>query len=126
MELRKIKIEDNLYLYKMLGKINSEASTGILSIKVFLNGWKQSPLQIDFVTWDDSLIGYPLNTGFPLLNSFTGEKDIINLNRPKYIKECVLYGLKNGWDGKNKVQILDGLKMLEDLGYDISVLIPEK
>ncbi|MNY71247.1 hypothetical protein D3C86_2095440 [compost metagenome] len=70
-------------------------------------------------------MGCPLNTGFPVFNITTREKEIINLNRPKYIKECILYGQKVGWAGNNKLEPLDGLKILTDLGYDVSVLVPK-
>ncbi|MCP2028846.1 hypothetical protein L1276_004017 [Flavobacterium sp. HSC-32F16] len=125
MRLRKITINENIYLYKIQGEVNPVTKNSVLSIKIFLNDYKLTPLLLNFHTWDDPIIGFPLNHGFPLFNSFTDTEEKVNLNRPKYIRECVLYGEKKGWNGKNKLEPLDGLKMLKDLGYDISVLLPK-
>jgi len=125
MGLRKIIIGENVFLYSKQAGVNPATKEGLIVIKIFLSGFKQTPLLINFLTWDDPMIGYPLNAGFPILNTLTGEKEIINLNRPKYIKECILYGQKAGWTGDNKLEPLDGLKMFSDFGYDISVLIPK-
>jgi hypothetical protein len=126
MKLRKIAVDDNVYLYVMTGKVNFPTREGTLTIKIFLKDYKLTPLLVDFLTWDDPIIGFPLNFGFPLLNSLTNEKEMVNLNRPKYVRECILYGLQKGWTGKNKLEPLDGLKVLSNLGYDVSVLSIEK
>lgn len=125
MKLRKITVNENVYLYKMQGEVHLVTEDSVLSVKIFLKDYKLTPLVLHFHTWDDPIIGFPLNNGFPLLNSLTGEEEKINLNRPKYIRECILYGEKEGWNGKNKLEPLDGLKMLEDLGYETSVLLPK-
>lgn len=121
MKLRKITVEDNVYLYGIKGSVDFSSREGTLTIRIFLKDYKQTPLIVDFVTWDDPIIGHPLNFGFPLLKLLTGEKEVVNLNRPKYIRECILYGLQKGWIGKNKLEPLDGLEMLANLGYDVSV-----
>lgn len=123
MKLKKITVEDNVYLYGMKGSIDFSLGEGTLMIRIFLKDYKQTPLIVDFVTWDDPIIGHPLNFGFPLPKLLTDEKEVVNLNRPKYIRECILYGFQKGWTGKNKLEPLDGLEMLANLGYDVSVFI---
>lgn len=126
MKLRKITVEDNVYLYGMKGSIDFSSRESTLTIKIFLKDYKKTPLRVDFVTWDDPIIGHPLNFGFPLFKVLTDEKEVVNLNRPKYIRECILYGLEKGWNGKNKLEPLDGLGILSNLGYDVSILIIKK
>lgn len=126
MALRRIIVEDNLYLYKMSGEVNAVTGDCSMSLRIFLSGYKQTPLVINFCSWDDPVIGFPLNSGFPLFNSVTEQEEILNLNRPKYIRESIVYGKTKGWNGKNKLEPVDGLKMLTDLGYDVSILIPKK
>lgn len=81
---------------------------------------------IDFVTWEDLYAGNPLKTGVKLINLGTNEEEFVNLNRPKYIRECILYGIKMGWTGENRVEPIDGLKMLISLDYDVSYLYPKE
>jgi hypothetical protein len=33
--------------------------------------------------------------------------------------------LKKGWNGGNKVAVIDGLEILKSLGYDVSCLCPK-
>lgn len=126
MKLRKIIVEDEVYLYVMKGNIDFSSQVSTLSLKIFLSDYKQTPLFVNFVTWDDPIIGHPLNFGFPLFKSLTGEKEVVNLNRPKYVRACILFGLEKGWNGKNKLEPLDGLEILSNLGYDVSILIIKK
>jgi hypothetical protein len=126
MKLRKITVDNNVYLYVMKGSVDFLSREATLSVKIFLRDYKKTPLIVDFVTWDDPIIGHPLNFGFPLLKALTDEKEVVNLNRPKYIRECILHGLEKGWTGKNKLEPLDGLEMLANLGYDVSVLCIKK
>lgn len=69
--------------------------------------------------------GNPLSTGIKLTRLSTKEEEIVNLNRPKYIREFILYGLRMGWNGQNKVKPIDGLIILMSLGFDVSCLHPK-
>lgn len=125
MVLRKITVEGNVYLYKLINgfELNTEMAT--LEITIFLEGFKQTPLKISFLTWEDLYAGNPLKTGVNLIRLPANEIELINLNRPKYIRECILYGLKMGWNGKNKPEYIEGLKILTSLGLDVSSLHPK-
>ncbi|URC14683.1 hypothetical protein [Flavobacterium sp. B183] len=125
MGLRKITVEENVYWYKSVTKYALDIEAATFEITIFLEGHKQTPLKISFVTWEDLYAGNPLNTGVVLTRVFDKETESVNLNRPKYIRECILYGLKKGWNGGNKVAVIDGLEILKSLGYDVSGLCPK-
>jgi hypothetical protein len=121
--LRKIIIDGSEYLYSVSNKYHSGTNT--LTIRVFLSGQKKTPLIIDFSTFDDYYGGQPLNSGIRLANKRTNKTDLVNINEPKYIRELILHGLKNGWSVKSKIENQDGLNYLSELGYEASVLKPK-
>nr|WP_294787996.1 hypothetical protein [uncultured Flavobacterium sp.] len=126
MKLRKIIVEDNVYLYKCITGLGLTTEIATFEITVFLQNYRQTPLKISFITWEDLYAGNPLNTGINLTKLVTKEKEVVNLNRPKYIRECILYGFRIGWNGKNKVESIDGLEILKSLGYDLTFLYPKE
>ncbi|MBF4486733.1 hypothetical protein [Flavobacterium sp. CSZ] len=126
MALRKITVEEHFYLYKTTCGFGLNTDIATFEITIFLKDFKQTPLKISFTTWEDLCDGNPLNTGIKLTRLSNQQTEVINLNRPKYIRECILYGLNNGWNGKNKLESVDGLEILESLGYDVSGLHPKE
>lgn len=126
MALRKITVEEQVYLYKTITGFGLNTAIATFEITIFLKDFKQTPLKINFTTWEDLYAGNPLNTGIKLTRLSNQETEIVNLNRPKYIRECILYGLKMGWNGKNKLESVDGLEILKSLGYDVSGLHPKE
>lgn len=124
MALRKITVEDNVYLYKSVTGFGGSTDIATFEITIFLEHYKLTPLKINFITWEDAYAGNPLSTGIKLTRLSTKE-EVVNLNRPKYIREFILYGLKLGWNGRNKIEPIDGLKMLMSLDYDVSSLHPK-
>ena len=126
MALRKITVEDNVYLYKTVTGFGGSTEIATFAITIFLENYKQTPLQIKFITWEDAYAGNPLSAGTKLTKLSTKDEEVVNLNRPKYIREFILYGLKMGWNGQNKVESIDGLKILVSLDYDVSFLYPKE
>ncbi|CAA9203407.1 hypothetical protein FLA105534_04613 [Flavobacterium bizetiae] len=126
MSLRKITVEDKVYLYKSVTGFGSSTAIATFEITIFLEHYKLTPLKINFITWEDAYAGNPLSTGIKLTRLSTREEEVVNFNRPKYIREFVLYGLKMGWNGQNKVDSIDGLKILTSLDYDVSSLHPKE
>lgn len=126
MALRKIRIEDNVYLYKTVTGFGGSVDIATFEITIFLENYKLTPLKINFITWEDAYAGNPLSTGIKLAKLSTKEEEVVNLNRPKYIREFILYGLNLGWNGQNKVESIDGLKILTSLDYDVSSLHPKE
>ena len=120
-KLRKLIHKEKEYLYRINTVYNTKKdSTSLLSVRIFLEGEKNTPLCINFITIEDKYMGQPLNGNISLLNKNTQTKEIINLNEPKYIPKLIDWGEEQGWKGDNKIPPLNGLLFLELLGYDIS------
>jgi hypothetical protein len=120
-KLRRLIHKDKEYLYRINTVYNTKKdSTSLLSVRIFLEGEKNTPLCIDFITIDDKYMGQPLNGNINLLNKNTQTKETINLNEPKYIPKLIDWGEEQGWKGDNKIPPLNGLLFLEFLGYDIA------
>ncbi|MBO9701141.1 MAG: hypothetical protein J7604_13095 [Sporocytophaga sp.] len=58
-KLRKIIIDSLEYLYSVTDKYHSENESNTLTVKVYLSGHKQTPLIIEFLTYEDYYIGQP-------------------------------------------------------------------
>ncbi|MCC3216806.1 hypothetical protein LIV57_16190 [Chryseobacterium sp. X308] len=124
-KLRKITVNAIDYLYLVTDQYDSETKTNTLTVKVFLNGQKQTPLVIKFSTVDNYIIGQPLKSGVKLFNKIKNTEEEVNLNEPKYIKELIILGLKDGWSGTNLIAIQNGLDYLSELGFQTDQLKPE-
>lgn len=120
-KLRKIIIDNSKYLYTVTDKYHSETETNTLTLKVFLEGYKQSPLIIDFLTSDHYYMGQVLKSGVCLENKKTDSTDIININEPGLVRKLILQGIKNGWTGITKIDKQNGLSYLVELGYDAAL-----
>ncbi|PIF33214.1 hypothetical protein CLU81_3794 [Flavobacterium sp. 9] len=125
MKLRKITVLDKIYLYKIVTGFGINTEIATLEITIYLENYKQTPLKINFITWEDLYAGNPLNTGISLTKLSTKTEEFVNLNGPKYIREFILYGLKVGWNGQNAVECIDGFKVLISLDFDVSGLYPK-
>ena len=120
-KLRRLIHKDKEYLYRINTVYNTKKdSTSLLSVRIFLEGEKNTPLCINFITIEDKYMGQPLNGNISLLNKNTQTKETINLNEPKYIPKLIDWGEEQGWKGDNKIPPLNGLLFLEFLGYDIA------
>ena len=120
-KLRKLIHKEKEYLYRINTVYNTKKdSTSLLSVRIFLEGEKNTPLCINFITIEDKYMGQPLNGNISLLNKNTQTKETINLNEPKYIPKLIDWGEEQGWKGDNKIPPLNGLLFLELLGYDIA------
>ena len=120
-KLRKLIHKEKEYLYRINTAYNTKKdNTSLLSVRIFLEGEKNTPLCIDFITIEDKYMGQPLNGNINLLNKNTQTKETINLNEPKYIPKLIDWGEEQGWKGDNKIPPLNGLLFLELLGYDIA------
>ena len=120
-KLRKLIHKEKEYLYRINTVYNTKKdSTSLLSVRIFLEGEKNTPLCINFITIEDKYMGQPLNGNISLLNKNTQTKETINLNEPKYIPKLIDWAEEQGWKGDNKISPLNGLLFLELLGYDIA------
>ena len=122
-KLRKLVHKDKEYLYRVDTAYNrKEDYNSLLSVRIFLNGEKNTPLCVDFITIEDAFMGQPLNGNIKLLNKTTQTEDNINLNEPKYIPKLIDWVETQGWTGTQKIAALNGLLFLQSLEYDITPL----
>ena len=122
-KLRKLIHKEKEYLYRINTVYNTKKdNTSLLSVRIFLEGEKNTPLCINFITIEDKYMGQPLNGNISLLNKNTQTKETINLNEPKYIPKLIDWGTEQGWIGSNKIAPLNGLLFLQLLGYDTTPL----
>ncbi|MGE8553683.1 MAG: hypothetical protein ACN6OB_07075 [Chryseobacterium jejuense] len=124
-KLRKITVEHIEYLYLVTDKYHRGTETNTLTVKVFLSGEKQTPLILDFLTFDDYLMGQLLNSGIFLMNTITNSIERVNINEPKSIQKLIVKGREKGWNGKNRIEKQNGLDYLAELGYEIDSLKPK-
>ena len=118
-KLRKLVHKNKEYLYRVDTAYNRKGdNTSLLSVRIFLNGEKNTPLCVDFITVEDDFMGQPLNGNIKLLNKTTQTEDLINLNEPKYIPKLIDWAETKGWTGSQKITPLNGLLFLQSLGYD--------
>ena len=118
-KLRKLVHKNKEYLYRVDTAYNRKGdNTSLLSVRIFLNGEKNTPLCVDFITVEDDFMGQPLNGNIKLLNKTTQTEDLINLNEPKYIPKLIDWAETKGWTGSQKITLLNGLPFLQSLGYD--------
>lgn len=125
-KLRKIVINTIEYLYRVTDQFHSETQTNTLTLKIFLSGQKLTPLIIQFVTVEHYIVGQPLKSGIKLINKIKNSEDEVNMNEPKYIRQFILLGLKNGWSGVNSIAVQDGLDYLNQLGFETDQIIFRK
>lgn len=119
---RKIIVGENEYLYVIDQKYNQQLSN--ISLKISLKVLKNITCTFFFCTWDDPITGSPLLVGTSLTNKDTNKIEKYNLHNPRTIRDFILYGLENGWTGKNVIEFQDGLDIIGKMRYDISWLEP--
>ncbi|SIS80062.1 hypothetical protein SAMN05421786_102193 [Chryseobacterium ureilyticum] len=123
-KLRKIVVDNLEYLYTVTDTFHPGTETNTLTVKIFLIGKKQFPLSIDFLTFDDYIMGQPLKSGVSLVNTTTNSTENVNLNEPQYIRKFILLGRENGWTGENILERQNGVQYLANLGFEIEKLKP--
>lgn len=122
-KLRKIVVGNSIFLYVVKEKYSPADKMSQLSLRIFLNGQKNNPLLLEFRTKDDFFLGSLLNAGVHLHNSTTNVIELVNINRPKYIRAFIESGLKAGWTGFNKIEVQDGLLYLLQMGFQMEELL---
>ena len=121
-QLRRITVENDVYVYSVKDTYEKETGATRIIVRIFLNGQKNTPLIIQFLTFCDTLHGHPLYVGVDMLNHATESMEHFNIHKPKYIKGFILEGIKNGWTGANRLDIQNGVNYMNRLGFDISNL----
>ncbi len=105
--LRKITIDETEFLWRhAFGYVDTGAKNyrSASTLSIYKSGFKQGRLLVDFETWEDAVLGNPLNQGIAVDENTPP----INLNKPKEIRKVILYALENGWNGEVQMHIKDG------------------
>lgn len=80
------------------------------TLRVFKDGFKKNPLEIQFESKDEYITGNPLTSN---------TENRVNLHRPLFIRKIIEYGIKEGWDWENQGLIIsDGFSALEKRGCE--------
>ena len=93
---------------------------GKVILKIFLEGYKKTPLTVIFSTLLDPITGNPFFMGINLYNKTTKSEENVNINLPSFVRKFLLYGQEVGWNGTNQIDSLDGVIILKKWGYDTS------
>ena len=122
-KLRKIVINNLEYLYFVTVRFHAGTGMNTTSVKIFLSGFKKTPLVIEFLTLNDYYLGSRLNFGIMLMNKMTHVETEVNLNKPGLIRKLILQGQESGWSGTNTIEKQNGLIYLEELGFETNPLL---
>ncbi|MBH5316489.1 hypothetical protein I6N90_01550 [Paenibacillus sp. GSMTC-2017] len=121
---KKIVVEKKEYVYVINSKYEYVQGVSNITLSISLKEQKNVTCLFRICTWEDVIAGSPLLVGVSIMNVTTKEHEKFNLHSPKIVRQFVLYGLENGWDGSNRMEFKDGLEIISRLGYDISWLKP--
>lgn len=110
--MRDIIVKDVPYKWKF----SSSRGDICHSLVTIFSKDKQTRAIIRFRTIDTFTAGNPLNEGMPMNKE--GNRQLVNLNCPRYIAELISYLFGHGFDFKEKMtKEFDGNRILLDLGY---------
>lgn len=106
-KIRKINVNDTDFLWRhqfSYVKTGDGKYTSLSKVTIYVNGQKSSPFVVTFRTWEDAMIGNPVNVGAPVDDAMQP----INLNTPKDIRKIIEYALAVGWNGQTRITIENG------------------
>lgn len=115
--IRTLRVGTCFYLFSTKVTRVSETDESVFSIRLFVDAYSRFALLVHFRTLDDYYVGNPLNHGVLLYNEQTKEEETVNLNRPKFIRYALDYGIRKGWRPQEAQVVLDGIALLHELGY---------
>lgn len=115
--IRSLQVAESLYLFTTNVTRIVDKDESIFTIRLFIDGYSRFALLVHFRTLDDYYVGNPLNHGVLLYNEHAQEEEIVNLNRPRFIRLALNYGINKGWKAKESQLALDGIALLQELGY---------
>ncbi|MBO9633288.1 MAG: hypothetical protein J7578_09230 [Chitinophagaceae bacterium] len=116
-KLRNIVIGDQDYVYTVNSKYDKVNKVDSISLRAFLKGNRKFPLEIEFVTKEQFIVGSPLFHGVDLFNTISKMSERVNINQPGFVRQFILLGIENGWTGKNKIPLQNGMGFLRKMGY---------
>lgn len=119
-KLRNINVNQTNFKYLINEKYKKEnEGYWVTTLRVFMEGFKNTPLQIKFESTDGYAIGNTLTSGVRINN------EEFNLHNPRVIRQLIEEGIAQKWNWENsKLEIPDGIKLLIDIGYSVESLKP--
>ena len=126
-KLRKITIEDDVYLWGRRHSHREEDKKQycIETVTVYLEGYKKSALHVFFDNRDALKFDWSVEEQEGLL-VYSEQKELgvvefksINLNKPSSIRKIICYFRKNGWNPKENLEkySVNGLSLIEEMGF---------
>ena len=97
-KLRKIVVDGAEFLWKFDPRYRETGPCQYECFDTFiayLAGYRNSPLRMHFMTWEDPVIGGPLRCGGPLAPG--GPNSGINLHTPKWAALLIRRAREKGW-----------------------------
>lgn len=112
-KLRNIVIDEKQFKYHLKEEfmsLDSGERIWVSTVRIFKNGYKNTPLTISFRNQDQYAIG----------NSLTSNEQTLNLHRPFVIEYLIRKGLELGWNTEEKsFSISDGMEVLKKAGFNL-------
>ncbi len=122
--IRKITVHEKSYFYRILSSYCGH-NNAIVSLKIYLDGHRQTPYILQFKCLDDFYGGASLYVGVALFNVQTGLKEYVTLHRPYVVRLCILKALEQGWDATKMHINTEGMQFLAELNLDITTITPK-
>ncbi len=114
-KLRTISIDGERFNYLISEqfiehKMEGEKGYFLTKLRIFKDGFKNTPLEIRFHNLD----GYAI--GNPITNELGG---LINLNKPSTVEQLIRgSNTHNNWDWRVKQELIDGISLLKKMNID--------
>lgn len=121
---RKIVVKDTEFVYTLNARYEATDGTSRVALTLFRAESRRRAFAFVFHTWEDVIAGSPLMVGIDLRHLETGQTERWNLHHPGRVRLFVLYALDCGWDGSAETEAVDGIDVLEEMGWEAETLRP--
>ncbi|OWR32377.1 hypothetical protein CDO73_01860 [Saccharibacillus sp. O23] len=121
---RKIVVNDQQFVYTLNAQYDGIDGTSRVALTLFRAESRRRAFAFRFHTWEDVVAGSPLMVGIDLRYRETGGIERWNLHHPGRVRLFVLYALESGWGGNAETDAVDGIGVLEELGWEAEMLRP--
>lgn len=121
---RKIVVNATPFVYTLNARHDGIDGTSRIALTLFRAESRNRAFAFRFHTWEDVVAGSPLMVGIDLRHLETGQTERWNLHHPGRVRLFVIYALDCGWDGSAETQAVDGIGVLEEMGWEAELLRP--
>ncbi|OWA37669.1 hypothetical protein B9G55_06370 [Saccharibacillus sp. O16] len=119
---RTLTLDDRKFVYAL--NVQYANGTSTVTLNLFRAERRNRGFSFRFHTWEDAAAGSPLMVGIDLRRRDTGETERWNLHHPSRMRLLILYALEQGWNGDTQVEVVDGITVLEQMGWEAESLRP--